>query len=96
MRLAHRMPDASDSARAMLERFSLEMTGRDVGSLEKAAQTGAIPPQTPINITYLATESHETRIAAARAAGAAGLVPVPHIAARRIADELNCGICSTI
>jgi methylenetetrahydrofolate reductase (NADPH) len=87
MRFAHSMSDASDSTRALLERFSLEMTGKDAGSLRTAAQAGAIPPQTPINITYLATEDHETRIAAAQAARELGLAPVPHVAARRLTDE---------
>ncbi|MFF9018834.1 methylenetetrahydrofolate reductase [Streptomyces eurythermus] len=67
---------------ALLDDFSLEMTGKDVPRLEEAQ--GGIPPGTRINITFLAGEDTETRLTAARAVKRLGFVPVPHISARRL------------
>jgi methylenetetrahydrofolate reductase (NADPH) len=67
---------------ALLDDFSLEMTGKDVPGLEEAQ--GAIPQGTRINITFLAGEDHGMRLAAARAVKRLGFVPVPHISARRL------------
>jgi methylenetetrahydrofolate reductase (NADPH) len=67
---------------ALLDDFSLEMTGKDVPRLEEAQ--GSIPPGTRINITFLAGEDLGTRLAAARAVKRLGFVPVPHISARRL------------
>jgi methylenetetrahydrofolate reductase (NADH) len=86
MDLALRTPGALPG-RALLDHFSLEMTGKDVPGLRKAADAGAIPPRTPVNVTYLATEDHETRLAAAHAISELGFVPVPHVAARRLTGE---------
>ncbi|MEU8471324.1 methylenetetrahydrofolate reductase [Streptomyces sp. NPDC029006] len=58
------------------------MTGRDTPGLEEARD--GIPPGTRINITFLAGEDTATRLAAARAVGRLGFVPVPHISARRL------------
>ncbi|MGN5381037.1 methylenetetrahydrofolate reductase [Streptomyces lasalocidi] len=67
---------------ALLEDFSLEMTGKDVSRLEEARDS--IPPGTRINITFLAGEDLGMRRAAARAVKRLGFVPVPHISARRL------------
>ncbi|MGW2647571.1 methylenetetrahydrofolate reductase [Streptomyces sp. NPDC001393] len=67
---------------ALLDDFSLEMTGKDVPRLEEAQ--GSIPPGTRINITFLAGEDLGMRLAAARAVKRLGFVPVPHISARRL------------
>ncbi|MFS4096069.1 methylenetetrahydrofolate reductase [Streptomyces sp. AF1A] len=67
---------------ALLDDFSLEMTGKDVPGLEEAQ--GSIPRGTRINITFLAGEDHGMRLAAARAVKRLGFVPVPHISARRL------------
>ncbi|GHE00957.1 methylenetetrahydrofolate reductase [Streptomyces alanosinicus] len=67
---------------ALLDDFSLEMTGKDVPRLEEAR--GSIPPGTRINITFLAGEDLGMRLAAARAVKRLGFVPVPHISARRL------------
>ncbi|WEO94385.1 methylenetetrahydrofolate reductase [Streptomyces sp. FXJ1.172] len=67
---------------ALLDDFSLEMTGKDVSRLEEAQ--GSIPPGTRINITFLAGEDLGMRLAAARAVKRLGFVPVPHISARRL------------
>jgi methylenetetrahydrofolate reductase (NADPH) len=87
MTLAYRSTGAPRSAQAMLDRFSLEMTGKDVESLTTAAGAGAIPAGTPINITYLSTEDLAMRLLAAGRVRELGFTPVPHISARRISGE---------
>ncbi|MGW0767031.1 methylenetetrahydrofolate reductase [Streptomyces sp. NPDC002676] len=72
---------------ALLDDFSLEMTGKDVPALEEAA--GGIPQGTRINITFLAGEDLDMRLAAARAVKRLGFVPVPHISARRLASRAH-------
>jgi methylenetetrahydrofolate reductase (NADPH) len=85
--LAYESSDASKMTRSLLDRFSLEMTGKDVKSLTTAAADGAIPLETPVNVTYLATEDLETRLEAVRAVKRLGFQPVPHLSARRLRGE---------
>ncbi|WP_326781863.1 methylenetetrahydrofolate reductase [Streptomyces longwoodensis] len=66
----------------LLDGFSLEMTGKDVAALEAARP--AIPDGTRVNVTFLGTEDTELRLAAVRAVRRLGLVPVPHLSARRL------------
>jgi methylenetetrahydrofolate reductase (NADPH) len=87
MTLAPEASHAPTSARGLLASFSIEMTGKDIGALSKAAADGAIPAGTRIHVTYLATEDLEMRLAAAGRVRELGFVPVPHISARRLADE---------
>lgn len=61
------------------------MTGNDAG--EFADVKTQLPARTRVNITYLASEDLDLRVGAARAVRDAGLVPVPHIAARRLSSE---------
>ncbi|UNK46255.1 methylenetetrahydrofolate reductase [Arthrobacter sulfonylureivorans] len=75
----------SDAARALLDDFSLEMTGKDVPALEDAA--GTIPPGTLINVTFLGNEDLPMRVSAAAAVKRHGFVPVPHVSARRLASQ---------
>jgi methylenetetrahydrofolate reductase (NADPH) len=70
------------AARALVDDFSLEMTGKDVPGLEEARDT--IPAGTKINVTFLGNEDLEMRVAAAQAVRDLGFVPVPHISARRL------------
>jgi len=70
---------------ALLEAFSLEMTGKDVPKLEEARDS--IPQGTRINVTFLGNEDLEMRLAAARAVKRLGFVPVPHISARRLGSR---------
>jgi len=65
--------------------FSLEITAKDVDSLRAAAP--AIPPETPIAVTFLPGEEAPARIAAAKAVRALGFEPMPHFSARRITSE---------
>jgi methylenetetrahydrofolate reductase (NADPH) len=76
-------------AEAILDGFSLEMTGKDVGELALAG--AAIRAGTRVDVTFLGTEDLDTRVGAARAVTELGLVPVPHVAARRLGskDELE-------
>jgi len=70
------------AARALVDDFSLEMTGKDVPGLQEARET--IPTGTKINVTFLGNEDLEMRVAAAKAVRDLGFVPVPHISARRL------------
>jgi len=67
----------------MLRDFSLEMTAGDINELHAAA--GLVPAGTEISITFLPGDDYAEKIAAAVAIRRAGLIPVPHISARRIA-----------
>lgn len=82
--MSRTIPDPATRAGALdlLREFSLELTGKDAAALREASAT--IPAGTHINITYLATEDLDTRVAAAATIVELGFVPVPHIAARRL------------
>jgi methylenetetrahydrofolate reductase (NADPH) len=77
----HSTPDAV----ALLDDFSLEMTGKDVPALEDAA--GSIPAGTRINVTFLGNEDLPMRVSAAAAVKRLGFVPVPHVSARRLSSQ---------
>ncbi|MER5434110.1 methylenetetrahydrofolate reductase [Streptomyces sp. NPDC002588] len=70
---------------SLLDDFSLEMTGKDVPKLEEARDS--IPPGTRINVTFLANENLQMRLAASRAVKRLGFVPVPHLSARRLGSQ---------
>ncbi|WP_150135271.1 methylenetetrahydrofolate reductase [Streptomyces hyaluromycini] len=72
---------------SLLEDFSLEMTGKDVPGLQETGDT--IPRDTRVNITFLANENLEMRLAAARAVKRLGFVPVPHLSARRLGSKAD-------
>ncbi|MEU6064423.1 methylenetetrahydrofolate reductase [Streptomyces sp. NPDC047082] len=72
---------------ALLEDFSLEMTGKDIPGLEEAGAT--IPRGTRINVTFLGNENLGMRLDAARAVKRLGFVPVPHISARRLGSQAD-------
>lgn len=83
-------PASSNPATAtLLHDFSLEMTCQDLAALSEAS--ALLPPGTRVHVTFLAHEDGATRRAAAVGVRALGLVPVPHVAARRLgaADELD-------
>jgi len=73
------------AAASLLTNFSLEMTGKDLEQLQAARDV--IPIGTYINVTFLANEDFEMRVAAAAGVRANGFTPVPHISARRLASE---------
>lgn len=70
---------------ALLADHSLEITAR--GRPAAVAGPGTAAPGARVNITALAHEDLPARVAAAQAVRAAGQVPVPHIAARRLASR---------
>src|SRR5690625_6582699 len=71
--------------RALMQDFSLEMTGKDVDALREAAPL--IPQGSRVNVTFLGNEDLQMRVAAAKAVKDLGFIPVPHISARRIHSE---------
>ncbi|HTY72971.1 MAG TPA: methylenetetrahydrofolate reductase [Actinomycetes bacterium] len=69
----------------LLTDVSLEITGKDS---ERLRELGPLArPGTRVNVTFLAHETPATRIGAARALTDLGMVPVPHLSARRIASH---------
>ena len=66
----------------ILDDYSVEMTGKDVPSLNEAR--ALLRPGTRVNVTYLGNEGFEMRRAAIRAAASWGFTPVPHISSRRL------------
>lgn len=87
--MKHDEAGAPGAAATLIADFSLEMTGKDIPALEEARSV--IPAGTRINVTFLANEDLDMRVAAAQAVLERGFVPVPHISARRLtsAEELR-------
>jgi methylenetetrahydrofolate reductase (NADPH) len=80
------VPTASSTdLHTLLSDHSLEMTGKDGPHLLAARQ--GIPKGTRINVTFLENEDLGTRLDAARTVRDCGLVPVPHLSARRLTSE---------
>lgn len=69
----------------LLADYSFEMTAKDMNELDSAS--GLVPVGTLVNVTFLGNEDTDMRLKAATTAREAGFVPVPHIAARRVADR---------
>ncbi|KAB1641231.1 methylenetetrahydrofolate reductase [Gulosibacter chungangensis] len=76
---------ATQNPVVLLRDYSIEMTARDIDEVPEAASH--LPAKTRVNVTFLATESLEQRVAGAKAVLDAGLTPVPHIAARRLKGQ---------
>jgi methylenetetrahydrofolate reductase (NADPH) len=75
-----------NSARqAISDRYSLEVTVKDISALQDAAPL--IAPNTPLSITYLPGEEPDARVATAVAVRRLGFEPMPHFSARRILSE---------
>ncbi|MGN6445250.1 methylenetetrahydrofolate reductase [Amnibacterium sp.] len=73
-----------DAVGELLTDWSLEMTGKDVQAPAEARPW--IPDGTRVNITFLGNEDLDLRLGAVRAVLDQGLVPVPHLSARRLAS----------
>ena len=73
------------AALALVNGYSLEMTGKDIPGLDEARD--AIPAGTKINVTFLGNEDLDMRVSAAKAVKDMGFVPVPHISARRLTSQ---------
>jgi methylenetetrahydrofolate reductase (NADPH) len=72
------------SGRRLFDDFSVEMTGQDIDELHRV--TPLLPAGTRVNVTYLGAEEMTTRVRAAAAVREFGLVPIPHISARRLSS----------
>ncbi|MEV4345823.1 methylenetetrahydrofolate reductase [Actinoplanes sp. NPDC049596] len=68
---------------ALIDDFSVEITGRDATELEAVA----LPAGTRVNVTFLGHEDAATRLATARAIATRGLIAVPHLSARRLSSR---------
>ena len=76
-------PASGTKSRArLIEDYSIEITAKDIASLREAAPR--IAPDTPVAITFLATDSLDHRMAAAVLVRTLGFEPMPHLSARRI------------
>lgn len=64
--------------------YSLEVSVKDIPALTAAAPR--ILPGSTISIPYLPGQDNDARLATARAVRELGLVPMPHLSARRIAS----------
>jgi len=82
-------PTRHSAGAALLQDFSLEITCQDLAALGEASTL--LPPGTRVHVTFLAHEDAASRRAAAAGVRGLGLVPVPHVAARRLrsAEELD-------
>ncbi len=65
--------------------YSLEMTAKDVASLQDAAPL--IAPESPLSVTFLPGEDPAARLTATVAVRELGFEPMPHFSARRILSE---------
>jgi len=77
-------PNWERAPQGVTDGYSLEITAKDVVSLQAAAPR--IPIETPIAVTFLPGEEAPARIAAAKAVRELGFEPMPHFSARRIGD----------
>lgn len=82
-RLIH--PNWDRPLASITDGYSLEMTAKDIASLEEAAPL--IWPGAPLSVTFLPGEAHTARVEAARKVRALGFEPMPHFSARRILSE---------
>jgi methylenetetrahydrofolate reductase (NADPH) len=73
----------------LTNRFSIEITGKDGENFR--AESMSIPRGSEVSITSLPGDQATARVRAAVAVRQSGLIPVPHLAARRIGSltELN-------
>lgn len=77
-------PSSPKSPGHITDAYSLEVSAKDIPALTAAAPR--ILPGSTVSIPYLPGQDDDARLAAARAVRALGLVPMPHLSARRIAS----------
>lgn len=77
-------PSSPKSPSHITDAYSLEVSAKDIPALTAAAPR--LLPGSTISIPYLPGQDDNARLAAARAVRALGLVPMPHVSARRIAS----------
>lgn len=74
--------DRAHTGAALLDDFSLEITGKDAADLRMAA--AGLPTGTRVNVTFLGNEDAALRVRAVEVIQDLGLRPVPHVSARRL------------
>lgn len=74
-----------DDIRALVARFSIETATKNVAEIE--AYRSLVPPGTDVFVAWIPGTPYHHVVSIARHLRAAGLNPVPHIAARRLPDE---------
>jgi methylenetetrahydrofolate reductase (NADPH) len=77
-------PSSPKSPSHITDAYSLEVSAKDIPALTAAAPR--MLPGSTVSIPYLPGQDNDARLAAARAVRALGLVPMPHLSARRIAS----------
>ncbi len=89
-------PNWARPAHNMVDGYSIEITAKDVASLEAAAPS--MPAETPVAITFLPGEAMDARVAAAKRVRELGFEPMPHFSARRIAsaDEFETYLSTVV
>ena len=80
-------PNWDKAPAGITDGFSLEMTAKDIESLQAAAPM--IPAESPVAVTYLPGETIDARVAATVAVRNLGFEPMPHFSARRILSPSN-------
>ena len=77
--------EVARSASELIARGSIEMPAHRAGDAQTIA--GLLPAGTAVYVPHLPRDTTEDTLGALRAVKAAGLEPVPHLAARRIRLE---------
>jgi len=78
------LPASGHRRNALLDDVSVEITARDRGAATVLA--AHLPQGARVHVTFLPDNHYLETVAAARALAMQGLTPVPHIAARSLAD----------
>jgi len=86
-RAAREKPSLHTAVSELAADWSIELTPREVGKFADSLGEH-LPPGTRVYVTWLAGSSFENSLAAAVALKRAGMIPVPHLAARAIKDEI--------
>ena len=68
----------------LLNDYSLEITAKDEQGLSETSRL--LADGTDVSVTFLPTENFDSRVTAATTVRRLGLVPIPHISARRLQD----------
>src|SRR5690348_10913015 len=81
------VPEAAVTAalRRLVSPFSVEVTPREAAKLPSFAEV--LAPGTSVYVTFLPRTPWADTVAAARSLVEAGMVPVPHLAARAVPDR---------
>ncbi|CAN5239820.1 methylenetetrahydrofolate reductase [soil metagenome] len=80
------VPDIASTVTSLASHFSLEVTPKEVRK-HPGLLREALPANTLVYTTFLANTPFEDTVAAAASVVQQGLHPVPHLAARSVADE---------